>query len=695
MSDQFETLIDKLEAVRHHGADQVSAKCPAHPDAKASLSVARGVGGRVVLTCHAGCQFRDILTAIGVPLSDVFGEPRVVAEYVYTDADSRPLYVVERWEPKSFRQRMIDGRRKAPQPHERVLYNLPVIAALRSAEVKSLFFVEGEKDADTLAAKGYAATTSLGGANKPWLPQYTEALTGLHVVVVADNDQPGRKWARTVAEALEGSAEVSVVVPPSGIKDVTELLEAGFAVTDLVPLANTIGEIATAADYPIRQVEWLWPGRIPAHMLTLLEGDPGTGKSTMTMELIACLTTGAPLPGQHMHQEPVTVGLLSDEDNWSMVVVPRLQAAGADLHRVVHFRGIRDQDGFLIPYSLPDLNTLRHDLRKTDVAVLIIDPLMAYLGSELDTHRDSSVRSVLGPLVQMAEEDGVTILAVRHFTKGSLGGKAIYRGGGSIGFTGQARAVLQTGEFPRRGDEDDEQDKGRYVLAVAKCNLAPLAPTLAYRITTDERMDVSRVAWEELPVAITAAELSSSGLPSDKQRAESLGPGKDAKDWLSNLMADGKVRSWKDIVGLAMGTHADITLRRVRNEVCIQVLGSKGNSTSMWRGINVLPEAPQSPLAHPDRSQIDEQVGSSGTDEQVGTEQQEHTTTQHTQSPLAQEAEHLLPLAHASGSAVDEQEGPCCSVCRSTEGLILNEVGEARCRHHHWLIFTTSGDGKA
>jgi putative DNA primase/helicase len=711
MPDQFEALIDKLEGVHHRGRDQVDAKCPAHPDNKSSLSVARGADGRVVMTCHAGCHISSILSALDVPLSDLFGEPRMVAEYVYTDEDGTPLYVVERWEPKAFRQRMIDGKRRAPKPEERVIYNAPAVAAVRNSPDPAVFYVEGEKDVEALTSKGFAATTTLGGANKPWLPQYTEALAGLRVVIVADNDDPGRKWARAVARHLEERCEVRVVVPPRGIKDVSEVLEAGFAVTDLLPMRDTIGELVTAADYPVRSVEWLWPGRIPMHMLTLLEGDPGTGKSTLTMELIACLTTGTPLPQETGRREPMTVGLLSDEDNWSMVVTPRLQAAGADLTRVIHFRGIRDADDFLVPYSLPDLATLRHDIRKSGVDVLLIDPLMAYLGADLDTHRDSSVRSVLGPLVQMAEEDGVTILAVRHFTKGSLGGKAIYRGGGSIGFTGQARAVLQTGEYPQQQNEEDpEAGKGRYVLAVAKCNLAPLSPTLAYRITTDERMDVSRIVWEPLPVPVTAAELSHQGAgpgQTDRERADALGPGKDAADWLANLLADGKERTWKEIAELGKGTHSEVTLRRARNEVAVQVLGTRGQASAAWRGIKLLPD-PR--LLTADRTQTHEQTGANAPDEQTGTDtdwakraandrdDDDETPstirphTDHTSPSSLAHPERLIPLAHGSAFGEERANGndgpPSCSVCGQTEALVINEEGEARCQFHHWLVYT-------
>lgn len=585
MTEQhYDQLLDRLDRVRRRG-DQADARCPAHEDNRASLSVARGRDNRVLITCHAGCRWQDVLGAVGMEPGDAFGAPRLVREYTYTDAAGIPLYVVERWEPKTFRQRLASGARRAPRDADRVIYNLPMIASVRAGTKEpGCFYVEGEKDVETLVNQGYAATTTLGGANKPWPEQYTDQLAGMNVVIVADQDAPGRRWAHAVAEHLDGHARTTIVVPPNGYKDVTELLEGGGSVAQLIPLPNTIGEVMTAAEIPTKTVSWVWPGRIPAHMLTLLEGDPGTGKSTLVSEIVACLTTGRPLPAtdRMTRRQPMRIAMLADEDNWSMTVVPRLKAAGADLGRVFRLAGIRTE-GYLAPYSLGDLATLRHDLRAVHAELLIIDPLMAYFGGrDVDTHKDQHVRSILGPLVQIAEEDGLTIVAIRHFTKGSVGDKAIYRGGGSIGFTGQARAILQTGEHP-----DQAENPNQYVLAVAKCNLAPLEMSIGYQIGSDPIYDVARVRWDDVPVTITAQQLHCE----PDRKAQVTGVGKTALEWLAAFLAPGdRSFTWAEIVAAGKEAgHSEHTLRNYREVVAVQAIGHGGRASARWHSNGHLP----------------------------------------------------------------------------------------------------------
>ena len=682
MADHYQQLLDQLQGVRQRG-DQAEARCPAHDDKRASLSVARGAGGRVLITCHKGCAWQAVLGAVGMEPSDAFGEPRLVAEYTYTDADGRPVYVVERWEPKTFRQRLANGQRRAPKAEERVLYNLPAVLSLHGHQGAALWYVEGERDVDTLVNLGYCATTTPGGAGKPWLAQYTVALAGLRVVIVADNDEPGRRWARKVAKALHPTSQTTVVVPPKGVKDVTELLEAGYTVKDMVALPDTHGEVVSAADYPIKAVEWLWPGRIPAHMLTLLEGDPGTGKSTITIELIACLTTGRPLPGMERAGPPLRIGMLADEDSFPAVVVPRLQAAGADLHRVLHFKGIRDEDGYLQPFSLAELATLRDDVRAAKVDLLIIDPLMAYLGTELDAHKDQHVRSVLGPLVQMAEDDQVTILAVRHFTKGSAGGKAIYRGGGSIGFTGQARAILQVGEYPHQQADGDQPQ--RYVLAVAKCNLAPPILSLAYTIAQDPRLEVSRIAWEDLAVPVTAGQLQH--LPA----AQLPGTGRDspaareAVEWLTAWVQDhwaGEPLEWKPILAAAreVGIGKN-TLEKHRAEVLrLFISGPGGMRAARWL-----------PITEPARGRGVTGNGGNDSGKWEAADDIARRLDPHGYDDEALPSPNgaTSPTSHYPASPEGAVSGPVdCSICHSTDGLVIDEVGEARCRLHNPLIWS-------
>lgn len=149
------------------------ARCPAHDDRRASLSVTRGADGRVLLHCFAGCPFSAILAAVNLTASDLFAlatssaKPQIVATYVYRDEDGVHLYDVVRFAPKDFRQRRADGT-WAMKGVRRVLYHLDELPRHSVA-----YLTEGEVDADELRALGLPGTTAPGGAGK-WKPEYAE-----------------------------------------------------------------------------------------------------------------------------------------------------------------------------------------------------------------------------------------------------------------------------------------------------------------------------------------------------------------------------------------------------------------------------------------------------------------------------------------------------------------------------------------
>ncbi|MDQ1246481.1 MAG: hypothetical protein QG597_849, partial [Actinomycetota bacterium] len=203
------------------------AQCPAHEDRTASLSLSRAETG-VLVCCHAGCGIDDILTGLGLARRDLFDDPQarragyaVTAEYPYTDEHGQVLFVKERRWPKDFRQyRPGPGGRREYRLGDvrRVLYRLGDVQAAITAG-HPVWLVEGEKDADTLTRAGAVATTWPDGAWQPgskpkWRPDYTHQLAGAQVVIVADDDLPGRHTATTIAALLHGTAtSVRVVLP--------------------------------------------------------------------------------------------------------------------------------------------------------------------------------------------------------------------------------------------------------------------------------------------------------------------------------------------------------------------------------------------------------------------------------------------------------------------------------------------------
>jgi AAA domain-containing protein len=197
--------------------------------------------------------------------------------------------------------------------------------------------------------------------------------------------------------------------------------------------------VVRLADVQPERVEWLWPGRVPAGMITLLDGDPALGKSTITIDLAARVTTGAPMPLTTADDsKPGIIGdvvILTAEDHLGATVRPRLDAAGGDARRVHVLTGIAraaDPDApIVLPTDVAELETV---IRDNKARLVVIDPLMAFLGADIDSYRDQDVRRALAPLAKVAAATGAAIIIVRHLRKSA--GAALYRGGGSIGIIG-------------------------------------------------------------------------------------------------------------------------------------------------------------------------------------------------------------------------------------------------------------------
>ena len=227
---------------------------------------------------------------------------------------------------------------------------------------------------------------------------------------------------------------------------------------------------------PVQPVTWLWRYRLAFGKIAMLDGDPDNGKSLVTLDLCARLTTGREFPDGSPSPGPANVIVLNAEDGAGDTLRPRLQALGADLDRVFILDRGGQAGGALL--GLPsDIAALDAALRLTRAKLVIVDPVVAFLDPSVQLGCDSSVRRALAPLIELAEKHQCVIVLVRHLNKsGSL--HSLYRGGGSIGFIAACRSAWLIGAVPR-------QPQVR-VLAVLKNNLAPKQPSLKYEIVACE-----------------------------------------------------------------------------------------------------------------------------------------------------------------------------------------------------------------
>ena len=276
-----------------------------------------------------------------------------------------------------------------------------------------------------------------------------------------------------------------------------------------------------------QKLAWLWPGRIPLGKMTLFAGDPGLGKSFVTLDIVARVTQGAKWPDGARNDLAGNVILLSAEDDPSDTIRPRLEAAGADLDKVHILEAVRhikpNGESSLDHFSLQtDITALQDAAVSRDVRLIVIDPISAYLGST-DSHVNAKVRGLLAPLTALAQTLRFSLVIVDHLSKSNR--PALYRPNGSIGFTAAARAVWFFAKDPDAAEQR--------LMLPGKLNLAPEQTGLGYALKQSEPGIVA-VAWGE---AVTMTADSVLQPEAAEERSERL----EAADWLREHLAAGPV----------------------------------------------------------------------------------------------------------------------------------------------------------
>lgn len=490
-------LLPLLDGVTGSGK-QYSARCPAHDDKRASLSISEGTDGKILLNCHAGCAYDDIIAALGLQRSDLFQQPTaaqdfkgvgkaaLVAEYVYTDLNGVPVAKKLRYSNKAFCWLKPDGAGWTKGRGGQA----PLFNWFHVKDKSALYIVEGEKDVLTLGAYGKAAVSLPDGAKSKWLPEYGDYFKGKSVAIIEDHDEPGKAFAQTVAEKLNGvAATVRVIdlskmwteIPEHG--DITDYVEShtGTDLHELTELVNAT-EVWTARPGADKLVslsgvqtlpaEWLWYPYIPLGKITLITADPGTGKTFFSLHLASAVSTGRPFYGQMAAQvrEPRTVIYQTAEDGIADTIKPRLEPMQPNFHNIF----VIDETNETL--SLQKYEEIEAAMKRINPALMIFDPLQAYLGADIDMHRANEVRPILARIGQLAEKYHCAVIFIMHNSKMSQN-KALHRAIGSIDIPAIARSMLILGNNP-----EDPQQK---VVCHEKSSLAPHGKSIMFRINPD------------------------------------------------------------------------------------------------------------------------------------------------------------------------------------------------------------------
>lgn len=273
-------------------------------------------------------------------------------------------------------------------------------------------------------------------------------------------------------------------------------------------------KLLTMSDIPVEEVRWLWYPYLPRGKITIIQGDPGEGKTTFVLALAALLTQGLPVPGGADGQPPMNIIYQTAEDGLADTVKPRLTALGADCSRVL----VIDESEREL--TLSD-RRLAQAIDEAGAGLLVLDPIQAYLGDGVDMYRANEVRPIFKRLGQLAERTGCAVVLVGHMNK-MQGAKSAYRGLGSIDFRAAARSVLLVG---RSRDDSDVR-----VVVHDKSSLAPEGASILFSLHSD-----TGFSWRGF-CDTTASELLSGTGPSATKT-------KQAEHLLLELLKDGEVAS--------------------------------------------------------------------------------------------------------------------------------------------------------
>lgn len=261
-------------------------------------------------------------------------------------------------------------------------------------------------------------------------------------------------------------------------------------------------KLIAMSEIQAEEVKWLWYPYIPCGKITIVQGDPGEGKTTFVLALAALLTRGLSMPGGSLTLPPTNIIYQTAEDGLADTIKPRLDSLGADCSRVL----VIDENEREL--TLND-HRLAQAIQETNAGLVALDPIQAYLGDGVDMHRANEIRPIFKRLCQMAEQTGCAVILIGHMNK-MQGAKSAYRGLGSIDFRAAARSVLLVGR--------SKDDPNMRVVVHDKSSLAPEGQSILFSLDSE-----SGFTWDGFCDTTASELLSGSGPTITKtEQAEKL-----------------------------------------------------------------------------------------------------------------------------------------------------------------------------
>ena len=438
--------------------------------------------------------------------------------FVGRDADGHPRYASSRGIQEKFRQDVAGAEKAFGFAHRGTDKQLLVF----EAPIDLLSFIE-------LFPKNWQQHNylSLGGVSGKALRQFLSERPDVErVFLCLDADKAGEDACKRLAALLPDTVSVTRIQP--SMKDWNEVLVHRAEIPNRnyfkrivlkEPSKPETVKIIRMSDVELTPVEWLWKPYLPFGKLSVLQGNPGEGKTYFAMHLAAACTNGKLLPNIMERMEPFNVIYQTAEDGLGDTVKPRLIEAGADLDRVLVI------DDSEVQLTLSD-ERIEKAIVENTARLVIIDPIQAYLGADVDMNRANEVRPIFMRLGQVAQRTGCAILLIGHLNK-AAGMQSLQRGLGSIDIAAAVRSVMFIGKL--------KHDPTMRILTHEKSSLAPPGASLAFSLG-----DEGGFRWVG-EYDITADEMLSGIEPQRETKTQQ------AKDLICALLAGGKQVLSEDI----------------------------------------------------------------------------------------------------------------------------------------------------